>query len=94
MPPSIGRGSAAGEGEVGDDVAARAGRDARLGVPRESQCREMEVPKEDLEEASRLASDPPPWNPRPVSRSDVLQILEDAFEGRRPRPQAGGPEGG
>ena len=50
--------------------------------------------KEDLEKASRLASDPPPWNPRPVSRSDVLQILEDAFEGRRPRPQTGRPRGG
>ena len=46
----------------------------------------LEMRREDLEEAARLAADPPPWNPRPVSQGDVLQILEDAFEGRRPVP--------
>ena len=50
--------------------------------------------KENLEEAARLAADPPPWNPRPVSQRDVLRILEDAFEGSRPGPEAGGPGGG
>ncbi|HEV8419924.1 MAG TPA: maleylacetate reductase [Actinomycetota bacterium] len=44
--------------------------------------------REDLEEAARLATDPPPWNPRPVSQSDVLGLLMDAFEGQRPDPVA------
>jgi alcohol dehydrogenase class IV len=50
--------------------------------------------QEDLEEAARLAADPPPWNPRPVSQRDVLMLLEDAFEGRRPRPHHDGSSGG
>ncbi len=37
-----------------------------------------------LEEAARLAAEPPPWNPRPVEASDVLVLLRDAHEGRRP----------
>ncbi|MDP9342424.1 MAG: maleylacetate reductase [Actinomycetota bacterium] len=42
----------------------------------------------DLEEAARLASEPPPWNPRPVTTEDVLSLLRDAFEGRRPAREA------
>jgi maleylacetate reductase len=44
--------------------------------------------RSDLEEAARLAADPPPWNPREVSPGDVLAILEAAFEGRRPASSA------
>jgi alcohol dehydrogenase class IV len=50
--------------------------------------------RQDLERAARLAADPPPWNPRPVSRRDMLRLLEDAFEGRRPRPHPDGPSRG
>jgi maleylacetate reductase len=40
--------------------------------------------REDLAEAARLSVSPPPWNPRPVAFEEVLDLLEDAFLGRRP----------
>lgn len=42
----------------------------------------------DLDRAAELSASPPPWNPRPVEVADVRALLEDAFRGRRPEPEA------
>ena len=39
---------------------------------------------EDLDEAARLAAEPPLWNPRPVEAAGIRELLEEAFWGRRP----------
>ncbi len=38
----------------------------------------------DLEKAARRVAEPPPWNPRPVEAGQVLLLLRDAYDGRRP----------
>lgn len=38
----------------------------------------------DLDEAANLATEKPYWNPRRVDRDAVRQLLQAAFEGRRP----------
>ena len=38
----------------------------------------------DLDEAARMAAEPPLWNPRPVEAAGVRELLEHAFWGRRP----------
>jgi maleylacetate reductase len=43
----------------------------------------------DLEKAADLAVQNPYYNPRPVTRDGIRALLADAFEGRRPKNQAG-----
>lgn len=38
----------------------------------------------DLDEAARLAAEPPIWNPRPVDPAGIRELLEHAFWGHRP----------
>lgn len=40
--------------------------------------------REDLDRAADLASQNPYYNPRPVTRDGIRQLLDDAFHGRRP----------
>jgi len=40
---------------------------------------------EDLDRAADLATQNPYYNPRPVTREGVRQLLDDAYRGRRPR---------
>lgn len=49
----------------------------RLGAP--SSLAQLGMNEDDLEEAARVIVDPPPANPRPVARDDVLAILRDAM---------------
>jgi maleylacetate reductase len=42
------------------------------------------MPEEKLAEAARLAAEPPPANPRPVTADSLLPLLRDAYAGRRP----------
>jgi maleylacetate reductase len=60
-----------------------------VGAPNSLQALGMR--HEDLGEAARMATEPPPWNPRQVIPADVLALLEDAYAGRRPRPLAAQP---
>ncbi|HET6439223.1 MAG TPA: maleylacetate reductase [Anaeromyxobacter sp.] len=53
-----------------------------LGVP--ASLAEIGMPAAALERASRLATESPYWNPRPVDREAVLALLADAHAGRRP----------
>ena len=41
--------------------------------------------REQLDQAADLAIQNPYYNPRPVTREGIRSLLEDAFEGRRPR---------
>jgi maleylacetate reductase len=50
---------------------------SRLGAP--SSLMQLGMDEDDLEKAARLSVDPPPANPRPVDRDDVLAILRDAM---------------
>lgn len=42
--------------------------------------------RRNLEKAADLAVENPYWNPRPVTRGGVRELLEDAFHGKRPGP--------
>jgi alcohol dehydrogenase class IV len=67
---------------VGDAATGLFDLAVSIGAPTSLEALGMH--RSDLEEAARLAANPPPWNPRQVSPGDVLEILEAAFEGRRP----------
>ncbi len=55
----------------------------RLGTPR---ClADLGLRAEDLDRAADLATQNPYYNPRPVTRDAVRQLLEDAFRGHPPR---------
>jgi maleylacetate reductase len=41
--------------------------------------------REQLDQAADIAIQNPYYNPRPVTREGIRGLLEDAFEGRRPR---------
>jgi maleylacetate reductase len=60
-----------------DAVAAISELRAGLGAP--SSLERLGMAEHDLEEAARLSVDPPPANPRPVHRDDVLALLREAM---------------
>jgi maleylacetate reductase len=60
-----------------DAVAAISDLRASLGAP--SSLEQLGMDEHDLEEAARLSVDPPPANPRPVHRDDVLGMLREAM---------------
>lgn len=60
-----------------DAVAAIVDLGKRLGAP--SSLKQLGMDERDFEEAARLTVDPPPANPRPVTRDDVLAILRNAM---------------
>jgi alcohol dehydrogenase class IV len=58
--------------------------DFALTVGAPTSLEQLGMHEGDLQEAARLSSDPPPWNPRPVLEEDVRALLDDAYHGRRP----------
>jgi maleylacetate reductase len=54
----------------------------RLGIP--LSLRELGMREADLHRAADLATRNPYYNPRPVTRANVLALLEAAYEGRPP----------
>lgn len=42
------------------------------------------MPYADLDRAAELATANPYWNPRPIERAAIRQLLDDAWHGRRP----------
>jgi len=54
----------------------------RLGLP--MKLADIGLKKDDLERAARIASDAPYPNPRKVEYAPVLELLQHAYEGRRP----------
>lgn len=55
---------------------------AGLGVP--MSLADIGMPSDGLEHAARLAAQNPYHNPRPVEQAAILQLLRDAYAGRRP----------
>ena len=55
----------------------------RIGAP--SALKDIGMPADGLDAAAELATRDPYWNPRPVERSAIRGLLDDAFHGRRPR---------
>jgi maleylacetate reductase len=55
----------------------------RLQAP--GSLRELGMPREGLDRAAELATTEPYWNPRPIERTALRELLEDAWEGGRPR---------
>ena len=53
-----------------------------LGLP--LALRDIGMPAEGLEKAADLATQNPYYNPRPIERTAILKLLQDAYEGRRP----------
>ena len=56
-----------------------------LGAP--TSLREIGMPESSLDRAAELATTSPYWNPRPLERAAIRTLLDDAFYGRRPKPQ-------
>jgi maleylacetate reductase len=78
---------------MGVDDAATGLFDFAVSIGSPTSLASLGMKREDLEEAARLAADPPPLNPRPVEASDVLLLLGDAYVGRRPVHEARVPTG-
>ena len=58
----------------------------RLGTP--TSLREIGLEASSLDQAADLAVAAPYWNPRTVDRAGVRQLLDDAYQGRRPSAEA------
>jgi maleylacetate reductase len=54
----------------------------RVGAP--TSLRELGFDEKNLDRAADIATESPYYNPRPVDRNDVRDLLDDAFHGRRP----------
>ncbi len=66
-------------GGLGDGLYAFAG---QMGAPR--ALRDIGLNRSDLDKAVELAVRNPYWNPRPVERSAIRELLQRAFEGAPP----------
>jgi maleylacetate reductase len=54
----------------------------RLGLP--MKLADIGLKKDDVERAARIAAEAPYPNPRKVEYAPVLELLRNAYEGRRP----------
>lgn len=54
----------------------------KLGAP--MTLRELGLTEEDLDRATEIALSNPYWNPRPIEREGIRQLLQNAYEGKRP----------
>jgi maleylacetate reductase len=48
------------------------------------KLKDLGLSEADLDRAAEIATRNPYWNPRPVDRPSIRQLLQDAWEGRRP----------
>ncbi len=55
----------------------------RIGAP--TSLKEIGMPRDGLDRAATLATENPYYNPRPIDFVSVRQLLEDAYEGTRPK---------
>jgi maleylacetate reductase len=53
-----------------------------LGSP--LSLKEIGLGEADLDRAADIAAENPYWNPRPIDRASIRQLLQDAWEGARP----------
>jgi maleylacetate reductase len=71
--------------DVGDCSPASALFDlsSSLGAP--TRLKDLGLTEADLDRATDIAMSNPYWNPRPIEASAIRQLLQDAYEGARPR---------
>lgn len=68
--------------ETDDPVAALRAIARRFGAAMSLEA--LGMPRDGLRKAADLAVENPYWNPRPVERDAILNLLEDAYSGREP----------
>jgi len=54
----------------------------KIGAP--TSLKQIGMPEDGLDKAADLAVQNPYWNPRPIERDAIRQLLDDAYHGRRP----------
>ena len=64
--------------------AARGMFDLANGLKAPTALKDIGMPAEGLDRAADLATTNAYWNPRPIDRSAIRQLLQDAWEGKRP----------
>lgn len=69
---------------LGTDTPAAALYDLAHDVGAPTALRDIGLQAKDLDRAADLATSSPYWNPRPVEREAIRDLLQRAFEGRRP----------
>lgn len=71
-------------GKEGAAAAAGALYDLNVAIGAKLGLSEIGMKAADLDRAADLATQNPYYNPRPVTRDGIRQLLEEAFHGRRP----------
>ena len=71
--------------ELGADSAAAGLYDLAKSLGAPVSLASLGMRREQLDQAAELAVQNPYYNPRPVTREGIRALLEDAFDGRRPR---------
>lgn len=71
---------------LGTDVNNVAGRlfDLIMSLGVSTSLAEIGMQEEDLDQAAKLATQNPYYNPRPIDEDSIRQLLESAFRGKRP----------
>jgi maleylacetate reductase len=69
---------------LGASDAAQGIYDLSVGLDAPVALKDIGMPEDGLDRAADLATKNPYFNPRPVERDAVRQLLEDAFHGKRP----------
>jgi maleylacetate reductase len=54
-----------------------------LGAP--VALKDIGMPQAELDRAAELATQAPYFNPRPITRDGIRELLDGAFHGRRPQ---------
>lgn len=54
----------------------------KIGAPR--ALKDLGLTEADLDRAAEIATENPYWNPRPIDRDSIRNLLQDAWEGTRP----------
>jgi maleylacetate reductase len=53
-----------------------------IGAP--MALRDLGLTEADLDKAARIATENPYWNPRPIDRTSIRELLQQAWQGSRP----------
>jgi len=69
---------------LGGGTAARGLFDLASSEGAPTRLADIGMPRDGLDKAADEIVASPYWNPRPIERAGVRQLLEDAFEGKRP----------
>jgi alcohol dehydrogenase class IV len=54
----------------------------KMGGP--TALKDIGMPADGLDRAAQLATENPYWNPRPIERAGLRELLDNAYHGRRP----------